>query len=147
MLGSVNFVKHLAFSTWYRLFSDTIIKVVNLESIFGKPATVTIILEIYSLIKKMKLLIVTWNFWVVLVYILNLHHNDKFVRNSTYESVRKGLIMFHLYKILSISVPTACVLFFFCLLFLEWSLTAKFGLYSICVTRHRCHKLNMVFSY
>lgn len=39
MLSSVNFVKHLACSTWYRSFSDTITKVDNLEGIFGKPAT------------------------------------------------------------------------------------------------------------
>lgn len=46
----------------------------------------------------------------------------------------------------NISVPNAYVLFSLCFLFCQWSLTAKFGLSSICVTRHRCHKLNLVFS-
>lgn len=39
MLGSINFVKHLACSTWYRFSSDTITKVYNLEGTFGKLAT------------------------------------------------------------------------------------------------------------
>lgn len=36
---SVNVAKHLACSTWYTFFNDTVTEVDNLEGVFGKLAT------------------------------------------------------------------------------------------------------------